>query len=146
MARFLVFGVLLLPLVEIAVMIKVGQTIGLWPTLGLLVGAGVLGTALIRWQGFGAISRLRTSVAEGVMPGRAMADAMLIGLAAIFLLIPGFLSDLVALALLLPPVRALILAALGRRVRVVETRYEDHTHQAPPRGVIELDPEDYRRE
>lgn len=147
MARFLVLGFILLPIVEIAIFIKVGQTIGLLPTLALILGAALLGAVLLRQQGLSVLGQLRSDVSSGRMPARAIADAMMIGVAAVFLVLPGFLSDVAALALLLPPVRHWIYATLARRVTVVETGATYRRHDPRPgriEGTIDLDEDDYR--
>lgn len=149
MARFFLIGLLLLPIVEIALFIKVGQTIGLWPTLALVIGAALLGGALLRQQGLSVLMQLRGNVAAGRMPAQTIADAMLIGVAALLLVLPGFLSDVVGLSLLIPPVRHWIYKTLAGNFTVVSTTGfraqpspEDGRIKGP--GVIDLDDEDYR--
>ncbi|WP_332689514.1 FxsA family protein [Devosia sp.] len=148
MARFFALGLIALPIIEIAIFIKVGQTIGLLPTLALVIGAAILGGLLLRQQGVSVLTQLRSNVNSGRLPGRTIADAMMLGLAALFLVLPGFLSDIVALALLLPPVRSWIYAALASRVSVVETAsYRHRSENIDPRlqdGTIDLDDDDYR--
>lgn len=149
LARYFALGLILLPIVEIAIFIKVGQLIGLLPTLALVIGAALLGGLLLRQQGLSVLGQLRNNVGRGQMPGRTIADAMMIGVAALFLVLPGFLSDVVALALLLPPVRGWIYGALASRVTVVDSAGFRH---APGRdgsrlgreGTIDLDEDDYR--
>lgn len=149
MARFLILGLIALPIIEIALFIKVGQLIGLWPTLALVIGAALLGGMLLRQQGMSVLTQLRGNMSAGRMPGRTIADTMMIGLAALFLVLPGFLSDVVALALLLPPVRGWIYAALASRVTVVNAAgYGGPGMENDPRvkgpGTIDLDEDDYR--
>jgi UPF0716 protein FxsA len=149
LARFFALGLIALPIIEIAIFIKVGQVIGLLPTLALIIGAAILGGLLLRQQGLSVLTQLRDNVNTGRMPGRTIADAMMIGLAALFLVLPGFLSDLVALALLLPPVRGWIYAALASRVSVVDVAgYRPPPDRDGPRlggdGTIDLDEDDYR--
>ena len=129
-ARLIALSFLALPLIEIALFIVVGRAIGLVPTLALVILAAIAGGLLLRQQGLGVIARLRSNVNAGTIPGRTMFDAMLIGLAAVFLVLPGFLSDIAALVLLIPGVRGWIFSVLAGRVRVVETttsyrRYDD---------------------
>ncbi|MCP8886732.1 FxsA family protein [Devosia sp. XJ19-45] len=150
MARLIALSFLLLPLVEIALFIVVGRAIGLFPTLALIILAALAGGLLLRQQGLGVIARLRANVGAGTIPGRTMFDAMLIGVAAVLLVLPGFLSDIVALALLVPPLRHWLFNALAGRVRVVETttsyrRHDDapHPHDAGIRS-IELKDDDWR--
>jgi UPF0716 protein FxsA len=148
--RFFALGLLVLPIVEIALFIKVGQAIGLWPTLALVIAAGLAGVLVLRMQGLQILNQMRSNVSAGRLPARSLADTMMIGLAAMLLILPGFLSDIVALALLLPPVRGLIYDALARRVTVVgSTGFS----RGPSEGgggrvdgpdVIELDDDHYR--
>ena len=91
---------LLLPLAEIACFILVGRRIGLLPTLSLVVLSAVAGIVLMRIQGFGVLTRLRRSGQDGHAPGKELLDAAMILIAGILLLIPGFISDIVGLALL----------------------------------------------
>jgi UPF0716 protein FxsA len=148
--RFLPIGLLLLPLVEIALFIVVGRAIGLLPTLALVILAAIVGAMLLRQQGLGVIARLRSNVSAGTVPGRTVFDAMLIGLAALFLVLPGFLSDVVALLLLVPGVRGWIFATLARNVRVVDTTttYRRYADPEDPRlgrpTVIDLDDDKWR--
>lgn len=147
MARLIALSFLALPLLEIAVFILVGRAIGLFPTLALVILAALGGGLLLRQQGLSTLSRLRNNVNAGTIPGRAMFDAMLIGVAAILLVLPGFLSDVLALALLVPPVRNWLFSALASRVRVVETTtsYRRHEPETPHDGdakVIEHRDED----
>lgn len=150
MGRLLLIAIIALPLIEIAVMIKVGQTIGLLWTLALLIGAAILGGILLRQQGLSVLMDMRRNVNEGRVPAKAVADAMMIGLAALFLVLPGFLTDIAAIALLLPPVRALIYRALASRVVVVRSGSgyprEPQDPRLSRRGTIDLDDDDYRRE
>lgn len=133
LARFFALGFLALPLIEIALFILVGRAIGLLPTLGLVILAALAGALLLRQQGLGVVARLRSNVNAGTIPGRTMFDTMLIGLAALLLILPGFLSDAAALALLIPGVRSAIFAALAGRVRVVETT-TTYRRQGDPGG------------
>ena len=147
MARFFALGLIALPIIEIAIFIKVGQTIGLLATLALVIGAAILGGLLLRQQGLSVLGQLRANVDTGRLPPRTIADAMMIGVAALFLVLPGFLSDVVALALLLPPVRSWLYAALASRVTVVDTT-TTYGRRDPSsgriEGTIDLDEDDYR--
>ncbi len=152
MARFFALSFLALPLVEIALFIVVGRAIGLFPTLALVILAAIAGGLLLRQQGMGVVERLRNNVSAGTIPGRAMFDTMLIGLAGLLLILPGFLSDAMALLLLLPPLRDRLFSALAGRVRVVETtatyrRYGNAYGQdsEPPR-IIDAGNDDWRDE
>lgn len=96
------------PLVEIAVFIEVGERIGLWSTLGLVVLTAVIGTALLRQQGLATLASARTTVERGGMPVQEVLDGVCLLIAGAFLLTPGFVTDGFGAALLLPPLRRAI--------------------------------------
>lgn len=107
-----------LPIAEIAVFIAVGGAIGVWPTLGLVLLAAVAGVSLIRVQGLRTLWSARNALERRRIPIVEAFDALCIVLGGILLVIPGFITDAVALVLLLPPIRALVRTPLLRRVAV----------------------------
>lgn len=107
-----------LPLVEIALFITVGGLIGVWATLGLVLVSAVLGIVVIRSQGAHALREIQKSVAQLRDPSRTMAHGVMLVAAGLLLIIPGFLTDAIALALLIPPVRDLLMRRAGSRLRV----------------------------
>ncbi|SIO49487.1 UPF0716 protein FxsA [Rhodovulum sp. ES.010] len=115
---FLIF--LSVPLIEIALFIQVGGAIGLWPTLAIVVLTAVLGTWLLRRQGAHALVQLRRSFQELRDPAEPLAHGAMILFAGALLLTPGFFTDAVGFALLMPPVRSAAYRWLSRRV-VVQT-------------------------
>ncbi|WP_185996179.1 FxsA family protein [Nocardioides campestrisoli] len=108
------------PLAELWVLIQVGQVIGAWWTIGLLILMSVLGSWLIRREGVRAWRSLSDRLASGRMPTRELADGALIVLGGALLLTPGFLSDVFGLLLILPVTRPIarrwLTSALERRV------------------------------
>ena len=106
----------LLPLVEIAGFVIVGGWIGLWPTLALVVLAVVLGMAVIRRQGAGLAYDLRGEMGQVRDPLSPMAHRAMKVLAGGLLIIPGFVTDIAALLLLLPPVRQGIINRMAARM------------------------------
>ncbi|MEQ9260242.1 MAG: FxsA family protein [Roseovarius sp.] len=116
MGLFLAF--LAVPLIEIALFIQVGGLIGLWPTLGIVVLTAILGTWLVRTQGMMAMGQLRRSFAELDDPTEPLAHGAMILLAGALLLTPGFFTDVVGFALLMPPVRHAAFEYLRKRVHV----------------------------
>jgi UPF0716 protein FxsA len=103
------------PLVELYVLIQVGQIIGVWWTLVLLVADSVLGGMLMRSQGRAAWRRFNEALAAGRVPAREAFDGVLVVLGGALLLAPGFVTDVVGALLLLPPTRAAIRRVLVRR-------------------------------
>ena len=108
------------PLIEIGIFIEVGGFIGLWPTLGLVVATAMLGSWQLRAQGLATLARARAQMDEGRLPARELFDAFCLVIAGALLLTPGFLTDVVGLALFIPAVRAFIRQALARRLRASE--------------------------
>jgi UPF0716 protein FxsA len=104
------------PLLEIALLIKVGQSFGFWPTLGLVIGTALLGTILLRQQGFAVWNRIVTDLQAGRPPVDHVADGFLILLAGAFLVSPGIITDTLGVLLLIPPVRALVRRFLASRI------------------------------
>jgi UPF0716 protein FxsA len=104
--RFALLLVLIaFPLLEIALLIKVGQTIGIWPTIMLLIAAAGLGIVVIRQQGLSMVSRAFAAMNEGKPPIGPVFDSFVVIMAGFFLMIPGLLTDAVGLLLLVPPIR-----------------------------------------
>ncbi|HUH12062.1 MAG TPA: FxsA family protein [Longimicrobiales bacterium] len=106
-----------LPLAELALLIWIGQVIGLWPTIAIVVLTGAAGAALARSQGLGVLRRMRAEMAVGRMPVGALQDGLLILVGAIVLLTPGVLTDLAGIVLLLPATRAPIRRWLERKLQ-----------------------------
>lgn len=93
------------PLLEIALLIKVGQTIGFWPTIVILIAAAVLGIVVVRQQGLSMVSRAFAAMNEGKPPIEPVFDGFVVIMAGFLLMIPGLLTDSAGLLLLIPPVR-----------------------------------------
>ena len=139
---FLVF--LIVPLIEIAFFVLIGNAIGLWPTLAGVLITAVIGSLVLRHQGMAVLTELRLQMARGQVPAKALADAALIGAGGLMLLLPGYFSDLIGILLLLPPVRLAIYALLRSRLTVVSS--SSYTAQRTPDGpqVIDLDDDHWR--
>lgn len=108
MAWLLAVVFLVVPVVELAVIVQVGQALGVLETVALLVAISVAGGWLVKREGVGVLRRISAAVSAGRVPGRELADGALIVFAGALLITPGFLSDLLGIALLLPPVRAVV--------------------------------------
>lgn len=115
MVGVLVVLLLLLPLAELYVIIQVGHAIGALNTIGLLLLVSVVGAWLMKREGMSVWRRFQRQVEAGNMPGREIADGVMILLAGALLVAPGFLTDLLGIALLLPPVRAVVRTIVLRR-------------------------------
>jgi UPF0716 protein FxsA len=107
---------IVVPIAELAVIIQVGQSIGLLPTVAILILDSILGAMLMRSQGRRAWLRFNEAVRAGRPPAREVLDGALVLFGGALLLTPGFLTDILGVALLLPPSRALIRGVLARRL------------------------------
>ncbi|ADB50256.1 FxsA family protein [Conexibacter woesei] len=123
MVILLLLLLLLVPIAELYVIIQVGQAIGALPTIGLLILSSVLGTVLLRAQGRLVWRRFRGALNAGRAPAREVVDGALVIFGGMLLIVPGFISDVFGLLLLLPPSRVLVRKALlsGARGRMVMT-------------------------
>jgi UPF0716 protein FxsA len=133
-------ALLLLAAAELTILVRVAGLIGVLPTLLLLAAVGLLGVRLIRHQGLGTLLRAQAALQAGQPPVRELFDGACILASGVLLVLPGFLSDILACVLLLPPVRRLLYNALARRARV--TTGPRHGERGPrpggrPTAVIE---------
>src|SRR5512134_2619571 len=112
----LVLLFVVVPIAELAVVIQVGQAIGVWWTIALLVVDSILGAILMRAQGRVAWRRFNEAVQAGRVPAREVLDGALVMFGGLLLLTPGFITDFLGLALLIPPTRAIVRGVLARRL------------------------------
>ncbi|MFQ5772136.1 MAG: FxsA family protein [bacterium] len=98
----------IVPLIELALLIKLGQHIGLFNTIAVVIVTGIVGAALARYEGFGILHRIQNELARGQLPAESLLDGALILAGALLLLTPGLLTDVAGLALLLPFTRTFV--------------------------------------
>ena len=142
----LLFLFIAIPVAELYLFMTIGKEIGLGKTLAIIVATAVLGAWLTRMQGARAMARFQVATAEGRLPHEEVLDGVMILIAGVVLLTPGFLTDAVGFALLVPPFRTFLRKRLAKalkgRVQIVTpgsaampgTRREDD-------GVIEAEVE-----
>ena len=114
---FLAFTII--PVSEIYILIAIGGQIGILPSIALVILTGIVGASLARSQGLQTLGRIRDSFQQGVVPGEELLNALLIAIAGIVLLTPGFLTDAAGLFLLIPATRTLCREWLKRRMESV---------------------------
>lgn len=146
------FLLLALPVAEIAVFIVVGQYIGLLATLAMILVTAVIGSALLRIQGFGLLRRIGRETEQGRVPGRELVHGVMILIAGVLLLTPGFITDALGFLLFVPAVRDLGWRLLSERIVLMSSsgfaaHAESGRDARPGRGepVIDLDAEDFER-
>jgi UPF0716 protein FxsA len=134
MIAFFVALAIVVGVVEISVIIQVGQWIGFLNTVGLLLLVSLVGAWLVKRQGLGVMARIREQRSAGRIPATEAFDGALILVAGVLLVIPGFVTDALGLLLLIPPVRAVARRFVSRRVfREVEmVRSRQWTRGEPP--------------
>ena len=129
MIGLLLLAFLVVPIVELYVIVQVGQEIGALYTVGILLAVAVAGSWLVKREGTRAWSSFLLALREHRVPAREVADGALVILGGALLLTPGFVTDVLGLALVLPPtrvvVRGAITARIARRLGVVEVRRLD---------------------
>lgn len=145
------FLLLVIPIMEIAVFIAVGKEIGLWPTLAMVLATAVMGSLLLRHQGFRLLGEIRSKMEAGALPGRALVHGVMLLLAGILLLTPGFVTDFCGFLLFIPPVRDWIWAAISKRIDIQFMGGSgNQTPNASPHGddgrgrIIDLDESEFR--
>ncbi|MFG2091373.1 MULTISPECIES: FxsA family protein [unclassified Spirillospora] len=131
----IVLAFLLVPVLEIYVLIQVGQVIGAWPLAGLLAAEVVLGAWIIRREGRRAWGALYDTVRSGVLQDRELGDAVLVMAGGVLILLPGLVTDVLGAALVLPftrpPLKRAMSAFAARRMRAAEAR----AAMFPPPGL-----------
>ena len=117
----LVFALLFLvvPIFELYVIVQVAHAIGILDTIGLLILDSLVGGWLMKREGMGVLRRLQAKLAAGELPSTELVDGFLILFGGALMLAPGFVTDLLGMALLLPPVRAVVRRVLARRFKTV---------------------------
>ncbi len=103
----LFLGFTIIPVIEIYFLIKIGALFGAWTTVLIVISTGILGAYLARMQGFRTMFKVRDSLNRGIMPAGELVDALLIVIAGVVLLTPGFLTDIIGFFLLIPATRSL---------------------------------------
>jgi UPF0716 protein FxsA len=137
--KWAIFGLLMLPFVEIAIFVAVALKIGFLAALALTILTSLAGMAVIRNAGQGEFRRMRSALGDGVVTQVELnGPGFLTVLAGFLLVLPGFLTDLIGLLLLLPVTRSLLHATLRRAVGPAEAS------RGQP-GVVDLEPEEWRR-
>ncbi|HEV7319678.1 MAG TPA: FxsA family protein [Ensifer sp.] len=144
--------VLGLPLAEIAGFVVVGREVGLLMTLLLVLASALVGVILLRVQGFTVIRRVQEAAQTGRDPGKEVLGGALLFVAAILLVVPGFVSDVIGLLLFLPFVRNAVAAYLRKRMTIVGTAsgagwhgQNDPRQPRPSPRVIDLDEGEFSR-
>ena len=122
--------VVVLPLIELYVIVQVGHQVGLLPTIALLIAISAFGTSLVKREGMRVYKDFTQAIQRGEEPSKQIVHGVCILAAGVFLFAPGFISDVLAITLLLPPTRAIATKLVLRRSRAKITVIRA-THTGP---------------
>jgi len=139
----------LIPVIEIAVFIYVGQAIGVWKVIALVFLSAIVGAMLLRYQSLGVLKKINRDIRQGQTPEVGLIDGVLIVIGALLLIIPGFVTDLIGLLLMIPFVRSGIRQFVRSRIKVTSFRTSGprggFRRGSREEGVVDLSPEDFER-
>jgi len=139
--RFLFLLFIIIPIIEITVLIQVGQAIGAWYTVGLVLLSAFIGVNMLRHQGLSTLMRAQQRMDQGEVPGQEMAEGILLAVGGVLLVTPGFVTDVIGFSCLIPGVRRALIKPLMSRFTVVAAT---HRHRTEDVHVYTADPADYR--
>ncbi|WP_350335748.1 FxsA family protein [Coralliovum pocilloporae] len=137
-----------IPILEIAVFILLGDAIGLWATLLMIFVTAVIGSILLRMQGFGLMRTIQQETEAGRIPGEALGHGAMIMVAGVLLLTPGFVTDGLGFLLFIPQFRRALWAVIRSKITVASVHashsYGGARHSHRNNGpVVDLDEEDW---
>ncbi|WP_298772853.1 FxsA family protein [uncultured Shewanella sp.] len=109
---------IVLPILELAVLIRVGEVLGTWPTVGLVILTAVVGISLVRSQGINTLMQVQKKLSSGEAPGQEIVEGMMLGVAGLLLVVPGFITDFVGILLLTRLIRIPVAGFLYKRMQL----------------------------
>ena len=115
---FIILLFIVIPVVELSVLIEVGEVLGSWNTVALVLLTAIVGVSLVKSQGLTTLMQVQEKMAKGEMPGKQIVEAMLLAVAGIMLFIPGFVTDFMGLLLLTPFTRSPIAVFMFKRMKL----------------------------
>ena len=145
MFPFIAILFLVVPIIEIYLLIQVGQVIGAGWTILLVVLTAVIGVWLLRIQGLSTLTRAQRRLQENELPAREILEGMALVVAGAFLLTPGFFTDTIGFLLLFPPTRVWLVSLAASRM-ILTTSMHRHQHQQTRQDGDVIDGVKYRRE
>lgn len=155
------FLLLVVPLLEIAAFVVIGGQIGVLYTLGMILLTAIIGSILLRWQGFQILSKLQQESQAGRVPGKELVHGAMILVAGVLLLTPGFVTDSIGFLLFVPGVRSIIWSAISSKIKFASfgqagfgdsgfetgsNPFEDvrnKRHRSNDPDIVDLDPDEF---
>lgn len=142
------FLLLFIPILEIAVFILIGGQIGIIATLGMILLTAIVGSILLRIQGFATLARIQQKTETGELPGEDLVNGVMIMIAGVLLLTPGFVTDSIGFLLFFPPFRTFLWSSLASKVVIrPQTSFYQNSggrdRHASGENVVDLDPSEF---
>ena len=133
MFRLLFVLFIIIPIIEIFVLMQVGAILGVWPTIAMVIFTAWLGAKYVRQQGISTLNSVQTKMAEGQMPSDEIVTALMLLVAGVLLVTPGFVTDFLGLSLLIPAVRHTIASSVMSHISSNNTsqqgfQFHSHSH------------------
>ncbi|CAM2979803.1 FxsA family protein [Vibrio rarus] len=118
------------PIVEIGLFIQVGGFLGVWTTIAIVISTALIGASLVRSQGIATLLSVQSRLQQGEMPAQQIVEGVMLAVAGVLLLTPGFMTDTLGMVVLLPKPRAIIARQLMKKVKVngMHSGFQGHTH------------------
>jgi UPF0716 protein FxsA len=129
MFRLLFLLFIIIPIIEITVLMQVGELIGAWPTIAIVIVSAWLGAKYVRQQGLATMQSVQTKMAQGEMPSGEIVTGLMLLVAGILLVTPGFVTDIFGLLLLVPSVRKMLTNTVQKHMKASQgASFGAHTH------------------
>ena len=133
MFRLLFVFFIIIPIIEISVLMQVGAIFGIWPTIAIVIFTAWLGAKYVRQQGLATLNSVQTKMAQGQMPSDEIVTGLMLLVAGVLLVTPGFVTDFLGLSLLIPGVRHAIVGSVKSHITTNSAsqqsfQFHSHTH------------------
>lgn len=129
---WLLFAFIAVPLIEIGLFIQIGGLLGLWPTLAIVLITAMIGTSMVRSQGMQVLGQLQAGMTGQGDPAEALVHGAMILFSGALLLTPGFFTDAVGFALLVPKVRTVLFAWGRQNIKMANVQFQTNMGGMPP--------------
>jgi len=134
--QFVFIAFLIIPFVEIYLLLQIGGIVGVFPTIALVVLTAIIGAGLLRQQGLATWQRFQDNLAKGTLPAYEMVEGPILLVGGALLLTPGFFTDVIGFACLIPPMRKKIAQYIIEK-RLVQAGVPPHQQPKSQPDVIE---------
>ena len=117
---------IIIPIIEITLLINVGQWIGVWYTVGLVLLSAFIGVNMLRIQSLSTLTRARQKMDQGEIPGKEMGEGIVLAVGGALLVTPGFVTDIIGFCCLIPFTRRALIHFVSQRMTVIATHHSSH--------------------